>query len=386
MSSDTGDVVSSVGVDEDWTVVNVRHSPKPPVEPLVLGSNFPESTPDWNSLAVIHRNTLPPRSSFFLYPTPEDAESRDISRSKTQLLSGRWRFNWSKSPFDEPIDFHTSDYDALRWDTIEVPCMWQLQGYGTPQYVNLTYPFPVNPPHVPLDDNECGRYVTRFYVGEDAEDHQLRLRFEGVDSSFTCWLNDKEVGYSQGSRNPSEFDVTEHIVIGGNNVLYVEVYQRCTGSYLEDQDCWRLSGIFRDVYLHKFPKCHFEDVHVQTILDDEYRDAKLHVRIQVNSQAEVTLRLVDAEGNRIAERTREGDGTIEFEVGVRNPSKWTAETPYLYDLTLSMDGCALTEKVGFRRIGHRGCLLRQRKASKVPWCQSARAPPRYRPNAEPCLD
>ena len=203
---------------------------------------FPASTPDWNNLKVIHRNTLPPRSHFFLYGNGEDALSRDVLRAKSQRLSGQWRFHLSPSPFQGPIEFHRQDFESLEksseWSWVSVPGMWQLQGFGKgPQYTNINFPFPVDPPRVPIDENECGRYVTRFSLDDGDRDHQLRLRFEGVDSAFTVWLNGCNVGYSQGSRNPSEFDVTNFVFFDQHNVLSVEVYQRCDGSYIEDQVC-----------------------------------------------------------------------------------------------------------------------------------------------------
>ncbi|KAK4200869.1 family 2 putative glycoside hydrolase [Triangularia verruculosa] len=324
-----------------------------------LGSDHdrvvPPSTPDWNNLKVLHRNTLPPRAHFHLYENTQDALTRDVSVSKAQLLSGTWLFNLAKSPLQGPVDFHNQSpvqlADTSVWVPVDVPGMWQLQGHGKgPQYTNLNFPFPVNPPHVPIDDNECGRYVTQFSLDDQDKGHQLRLRFEGVDAAFTVWVNHQEVGYSQGSRNPSEFDITQFVHFDGSNVLSVEVYQRCDGSYLEDQDQWWLSGIFRDVWLHKFPKTHFEDVQIQTDLDDKYEDATLHVKVKLNSDANVTLGLLDANGVEIANKTKAGEGTIHFDIPVKNPHKWTAETPYLYRLALSMPGCALAERVGFRRI------------------------------------
>ncbi|GAB1315863.1 hypothetical protein MFIFM68171_06073 [Madurella fahalii] len=318
---------------------------------------FPQSTPDWNNLKVIHRNTLPPRAHFFLYENPDDALARRVSRSKSQLLSGEWLFHLSKSPLEGPTDFHQRTLAELaapnRWGsrTITVPGMWQLQGYGRgPHYTNFNYPFPVDPPRVPIDDNECGRYVRTFHLSDQDRGHQLRLRFEGVDSAFTVWVNHREVGYSQGSRNPSEFDITRFVRFEGVNHLHVEVYQRCDGSYIEDQDQWWLSGIFRDVWLHKFPETHFEDIHVHTILDDNYRDATLRVEVTLNRHANVALSLLDGNREVIAKETKAGKGSITFEVNVENPHKWTAETPYLYQLVLSMPGCSLAERVGFRRV------------------------------------
>jgi len=199
----------------------------------------PQTTPDWNNLQVIHRNTLDPRNHFYLYDTEEDALAGDIEKARCQKLSGRaWKFNLSSSPFQGPAGFHEVDFDCSTWDDIQVPGMWQCQGFGKgPQYTNLDFPWPADPPHVPLDDNECGRYVTTFSVDDSWANTQLRLRFEGVDSAFTVWVNGRNIGYSQGARNPSEFDVTDAVRIGADNTLAVEVYQRCDGSYLEDQAC-----------------------------------------------------------------------------------------------------------------------------------------------------
>ncbi|TDZ54969.1 Evolved beta-galactosidase subunit alpha [Colletotrichum trifolii] len=310
----------------------------------------PKKIPDWSNLEVLHRNTLPPRSYFFLYNNEQDALTRDITKSKSLLLSGKWKFHISTSPFLGPRHFYDRDYDVSEWDDIVVPGMWQCQGYGRgPQYTNLNFPWPVDAPNIPYDDNECGRHVTKFHVGEDFAEHQLRLRFEGVDSAFTVWVNGKEVGYSQGARNPSEFDVTDFIDIDAENTLAVEVYQRCDGTYLEDQDQWWLSGIFRDVYLHAFPKFHPEDFFVQTLLDDDYKNATLRVDVTTNRGAYVDMKLLDANGKLIAKGMDLFDRTNKFEVRVEKPNKWTAETPYLYTLVLNFQKCSLVQRVGFRR-------------------------------------
>ncbi|KAH6842957.1 hypothetical protein B0I37DRAFT_207657 [Chaetomium sp. MPI-CAGE-AT-0009] len=334
--------------------------PAPPHVPHLI----PASVPDWNNLKVIHRNTLPPRAHFFLYQNREDALSRNVARSKSQLISGQWLFHLSKSPLDGPVDFHQhtpTDLESKHgWhgQTIRVPGMWQLQGYGKgPHYTNINFPFPVDPPRVPIDDNECGRYATSFQLDSEDEGHQFRLRFEGVDSAFTLWVNHREVGYSQGSRNPSEFDITPFVRCPGTNSLHVEVYQRCDGSYIEDQDQWWLSGIFRDVWLHKFPPTHFEDLRVRTELSDDYKDGTLYVDFKLNCRATVHLALLDADGTEIASQTEEGEGEAADEgiwtkvkiCPLKNVHQWTAETPYLYRLVLSTPGCILAERVGFRQ-------------------------------------
>ncbi|KAK5626076.1 hypothetical protein RRF57_001791 [Xylaria bambusicola] len=314
----------------------------------------PSRLPDWSNLKVIHKNTLPPRSHFHLYNTEEDALLGDVSnKSRAALLSGTWGFHLSPSPFKGPRDFHKPGFDYDGWSLIKVPGMWQCQGFGKgPQYTNVNYPFPVDPPHVPYDDNECGRYVLQFEIPDRLKDGSVwRLRFEGVDAAFTVWVNGREVGYSQGSRNPSEFDVSDFLRLNSENILCVEVYQRCDGSYIEDQDQWWLSGIFRDVWLHSFPSAHFEDFHIQTLLDDDYTDADLVVDIKVNKPSQaVSMKLLDREGQMVISQQQSlHTNTGKFEYRMNNPEKWTAETPYLYTLILHVQDVYIVQKVGFRR-------------------------------------
>lgn len=314
----------------------------------------PDHIPDWSNLEVIHRNTLAPRSGFFLYESEADALSGDITRARSHLLSGLWGFNLTNGPFNGPTDFYDPKFDNSKWPIVRVPGMWQLQGFGKgPQYTNVNYPFPVNPPHVPFDDNECGRYVTKFAVPDRLKPFgvQYRLRFEGVDSAFTVWLNGKKIGYSQGSRNPSEFDVTDALDIDSDeNYLAVEVYQWSDGSYIEDQDQWWLSGIFRDVWLHSFPAVRIEDFHVQTIPHEGTHDAWLKVQIELNHPVnEITIKLLDQEGTMVAGGlTKSETRSINECYSIENPKKWTAETPNLYTLVISIGAVYVTQKVGFR--------------------------------------
>ncbi|PHH93334.1 hypothetical protein CDD83_7119 [Cordyceps sp. RAO-2017] len=323
--------------------------------------SFPGAQPDWSNVKVVHRNQLPPRSHFFLYRDERDALAADVSRAKAQCLSGTWKFHLSQSPFEGPRDFHGPGFEpeaAGDWSDVVVPGMWQLQGHGKgPHYTNVVYPWPVDAPNISFQENECGRYLTTFVPDSSFARHQLRLRFEGVDSSFTVWINGHDVGYSQGSRNPSEFDVTRLVKVGEENRLAVEVYQRCDGSYIEDQDQWWLSGIFRDVYLHAFPDVHPVDVHISTHLDDKYRDAVLRVDVELNKASAVELKLLGGgEENKgvVASESKTIDGCGSFEIRVEDPAKWTAETPNLYALVLNFlegDGCSLAQRVGFRNAG-----------------------------------
>lgn len=313
-----------------------------------------EKKPDWANLKVLHKNTLEPRSDFYLYNTESDALSRDITRAKAHCLSGTWKFHLSDSPFEAPTAFEATSYDSSRWADVQVPGMWQMQGFGKgPHYTNVQFPFYVDPPNPPYVENECGSYVTHFRVPEQLQGHQLRLRFEGVDSGFHVYINGQEVGYSQGARNPSEWDVTSFVKEGQDNVLAVRVYQFTDGSYIEDQDQWWLSGIFRDVFLLGFPKeSRFEDFSVQTLLDDKYEDATLKVTASIYGSGEVTMKLLDASGAEIARQSeRASSGDMKFSIAVKNPHKWTAETPYLYSLVLSLgDNQFVSHRVGFRVV------------------------------------
>lgn len=314
-------------------------------------NTFPADKPDWSNLAVIHRGTLEPRSYFFLYSSEKDALDNDVDNSCSLKLSGAWKFAHANSPFEAPAGFQEVNYDVSRWSDIQVPGIWQLQGWGNPHYTNVNYPIFVDPPNAPFHDNQTGCYVHRFVVPLKLKGSQLRLRFDGVDSAFHVWMNGKAVGYSQGSRNASEFDVTSFVNQDADNILAVQVYQHCDGTYIEDQDQWRFSGIFRDVYLHAFPTSHIQDFHVQTLLDDAYEHANLTVQVDIEGDGEIQLKLTDHSGSIVIESSRNvTTGRTSLKEAVQSPYKWTAETPYLYKLLLTFNGRTIAQNVGFRRI------------------------------------
>ncbi|KAK5951077.1 hypothetical protein OHC33_007830 [Knufia fluminis] len=316
-----------------------------------MSGKFPASKPDWSNIDVIHRGILPPRSYFFLYDNEEDAHTRDIEKSRSIKLSGTWKFAHANSPFEAPSGFEAPDYDVSKWDNIQVPGIWQLQGWGHPHYTNVNYPIFVDPPNVDFNDNQTGCYVRTFTVPKDFANSQHRLRFEGVDSAFHVWVNGKEVGYSQGSRNASEFDVSFLIDLKAENTITVQVYQYCDGTYIEDQDQWRFSGIFRDVYLHSFPTAHIRDFHVQTLLDDDYKDAELKVDVDVSGDGEVEMKLLDAEGKEVVKSSQSPkDSRAAFSHKIEDPLKWSADAPNLYKLVLLFNSKVITQNVGFRRV------------------------------------
>ncbi|KAL4804121.1 glycosyl hydrolases family 2, TIM barrel domain-containing protein [Aspergillus unguis] len=311
-----------------------------------------ESTPnDWENPRIFQRNRLKPRA----YWIPETSVS----------LNGTWEFNYVSAPHLSPsLDTKGEDNDGSKdeeWNTIPVPSHWQLHGYGKPNYTNTVFPFPANPPYVP-SENPTGTYRRTFYVPEAwGDDAQIRLRFDGVDSAYHVFVNGVEVGYAQGSRNPAEFDISTHVKRGEGNEVVVRVYQWCDGSYIEDQDQWWLSGIFRDVTLSAFPSAaRIEDFRVKTILDEEYRDATLEIDVDITATEErdLTMTLLDPFTNnnltKIVKVTE--TGTISFSLPVTNPQKWTAETPFLYTLNIiltppsSTPTQQLSHKVGFRQI------------------------------------
>ncbi|KAI1173397.1 glycoside hydrolase family 2 protein [Nemania sp. FL0916] len=323
----------------------------------------PASPPDWNNLKVLHKGTLPPRANFDIYHSVQDALNYDTSKSSKQSLSGTWKFNLANNPFEGPAGFEDPAFDTSKWDDTPVPSMWQLNGYGKgPHYTNVNFPIPVDPPNAPFTENETGHYVRKFTVNKMLRNSQLRLRFEGVDSAYHVWVNGKEVGYHQGSRNPAEFDITSIVDQAGENTVAVKVYQYCDGTYIEDQDQWRMSGIFRDVYLVAFPsQSRVEDLFIQTKLDENYIDAELKVRVDVTGSCEMQVGLYNPEKQpAIATRSKNTDGgSVDFSFKVKNPEKWTAESPTLYHLVLNLNGTSfISQRVGFRQVEMRDGLIK----------------------------
>jgi beta-galactosidase/beta-glucuronidase len=324
---------------------------------------------DWENPQVVGRNKEPAHAPLVPYPVAEAALAGDRSRSPYfKLLNGDWEFHWSPNPASAPEDFYREDLGT--WDTITVPGNWELQGYGVAIYTNVQYPFPVDDlPRVPHDDNPVGSYRTRFTVPESWDGRQVFLVFEGVDSACYLWVNGELVGYSQDSRLPAEFDVTAY-VRPGENTLAVRVYRWSDGSYLEDQDHWRLSGIHRDVYLVAVPTVHVRDVWLRTELDEDYQDAVLRVSAQIRNYRDqdaggcvVEVELLDTGANlQICKSAKEisvraGDEVaLEFEQAVADPEKWSAEHPSLYTLLVTLKDPAgdvlevQSCRVGFRQV------------------------------------
>lgn len=309
---------------------------------------FPGYKPHWNNLNVLHENTLAPRAHFYSYVSKKWALTFDRGKSEYKLLNGVWKFRHDVSPFEAPDWKNT---DILSWDVVEVPGMWQLQGYGRPLYTNVNYPFHVDPPNVPFL-NETGSYWRQFIVPEPWAGQQIRLRFEGVDSAFHIWINDREVGYSQGSRNASEFDITEHVRLkGAENTIAVRVYEFCDGSYIERQDQWLLSGIFRDVGLFALPSDALVDLKIETQLEDDFSNAALLTTVKVQGKPrDVRVELYRPDGTLLDDAVFKPDGSGKIAVSGTDLQLWSAETPVLYTLLISYAGRVVPQKVGFARI------------------------------------
>lgn len=343
---------------------------------------------DWENHHILNINREPARAAFT--PFSEQEGDRMIS------LDGTWKFNWVKTPEERPVGFYDVNFDDSGWVDFPVPANWEVNGFGTPIYVSAGYPFKINPPYVTgvpketyttfIERNPVGSYRRTFAIPENWDGKQVFLHFGGVQSAFYVWINGEKVGYSQGSMLPSEFRITPYLKKGENNIA-VEVYKYSDGSYLEDQDMWRFGGIHRSIHLYATEDVRIRDFGVRTILDDRYEDAVLQISPSIsvynNNRAEgYTLRaqLYDVDGNEVTNTNLEQDvtpilnldyraavmndrfpqrGARKFfwmETKISNPEKWTAETPNLYKLVLTLnDGEGkiveqVTTKVGFRSI------------------------------------
>jgi len=352
---------------------------------------------DWENEQVLQINREPARATFVSFATVEQALTGDRDQSPyVRSLNGDWRFHWVPRPEERPQGAHARDFDDSQWNEILVPANWEIEGYGTPIYVSAGYPFKIDPPRVTSEPpeaytayherNPVGTYRRKFDLPAEWETRRVFLHFAGVEGAFYVWINGKRVGYSQGSRLPAEFELTQHLQPGINQ-LTVEVYRWSDGSYLEDQDMWRLSGIHREVYLYSTPAIRIADFAVRTVFGKDYRDASLQIKPKLSAADElsgegwsVSAQLYDSNDRPLLHELLSTDaeeminrqhragilndrtpqrGMPKFawmETTVQNPSQWTAETPHLYTLVLSLhdDSGEIVEavrtKVGFREV------------------------------------
>jgi beta-galactosidase/beta-glucuronidase len=403
-------VVPQVATQQAPTGTSTQQAVQPPGE-----------LPDWENPAVVGRNKEPGHATALPYADAEaalwelgappktallagsaSARAAD-SRRFFQSLNGSWKFHWAGRPADRPVDFYKPDYDVSTWDTIPVPSVWELHGYGIPIYTNVRYPFPANPPYIPHDYNPVGSYRTEFLLPPEWNGRQTFIHFGGVYSAFYLWINGQMVGYSEDSKTPAEFNITKHLH-DGRNVLAAEVYRWSDGSYLEDQDMFRYSGIFREVYLYSTPAVHVRDFFMHPDLDASCKDGMLSVTAKVRNLSgqpaagyQVELSLFDQNGMPVApgssrakarnqQNTTGGvagsglqagtrakpftlasakltqavapgvEAAIDLSAPIAAPRKWSSEDPYLYSALLTLKDRAgkvvevTGANVGFRKI------------------------------------
>ena len=314
---------------------------------------------DWENPRVLQVNVEAPHATITPYQDMETAQTFDRHGSdRFKLLNGNWKFEWKPRPSERPEGFENFNFPDASWETLPVPANWQLYGYGFPLYSNIVYPFPQDAPHIPHDDNPIGLYRKYFEVPESYRGKEVFITFDGVSSAFNLWLNGVKVGYSQGSRTPAEFNITPYLK-PGSNLLAVEVFRWSDGSYLEDQDFWRLSGIYRDVYLTARPQQHIRDFRVVTDLDERYEGARLIVSVDLTNAAagdKVELELKDADGETVLADSRTANAHLLFDLPVSRPRKWSNESPYLYSMLLTLKDATgetlevIPQKVGFREV------------------------------------
>lgn len=322
----------------------------------------------WENQSLVGINRTYGRSLCVPFDTQDEALSLERTQSPYfKLLNGAWMFSYYESPDAVPMDFFEEDYDCCEWDQIVVPSNWQMKGYGYPHYTNVVYPFPVDPPYVP-NENPTGCYIREFEVDESWNGKRIRLMFLGVDSFFNVWINGQLAGMSKGSRLPAEFDITD-IVRTGMNRITVQVLQWSDASYLEDQDMWWLSGIFRDVYITASPmEADIYDIFLHTPLDKKFKDGLFSADVELTGAdingctAEVTV--FDADGNAVCKplaapvKVRKGEqkAVVTVKTTIKDVKPWTAETPYLYSVSVVLKdskGNVITAKAsaaGFRTV------------------------------------
>lgn len=330
-----------------------------------------EGVKEWDTHLINSVNREKPHATLVSFDNIN--QLRTLSRENSpwvQSLNGNWKFKWVERPDLSPEGFEAKDYDISSWSTIPVPGNWERNGYGYPIYVNARYPFPANPPYAPKNYNPVGAYKHKFNVDASwLSDRNVLIHFGSINSAAYLWINGQYVGYSEDTKTPAEWDITQYLV-AGENELALKVFRWSSGSYLECQDFWRMSGIQRDVYLHAVPRTHIRDFFVKAGLDSKYQNGILSVDVEIEdkrenataAQYEIEMSLLDTLGNIVITQNKtitykpENINTLSFEAQIPNPAKWTAETPNLYQLALTLkdnNGKTLQivgSKTGFRSI------------------------------------
>lgn len=363
--------------NQQWTLT--RSNVKVKTELLKTHSNN-----DWENQNVFAINKEDGHATFIPFANMKEMKADPAYRcpwkrtrsSRYLLLNGNWKFNWVKQPEERPKDFYRINYDVSQWNEIPVPSNWEIHGYGTPIYTNITYPFRNNPPFiqgqrgytVEKEPNAVGSYRHEFNLPENWSDKEVFIHFDGVYSAMYLWINGKKVGYSQGANNDARFNITQYVQPGKNQVA-VEVYRWSDGSYLEDQDMFRLSGIHRDVYLVATPKVQLRDIHLTSVLSSRYDKAELHVKSKIRNHGKtikngsVRISLLDETGKNLRQIITETGAlaagkeiVVNSKGGIRDPKLWSAENPYLYTVNIELldeNGKVTettTQQYGFRHI------------------------------------
>lgn len=345
---------------------------------LVTAQEIDFSPDDWENPAIFEKGQVAPHAFFVPFSSAASALKNEPANCENyQLLNGQWKFKWGETPAQVRAGFWQPDYDASSWDNITVPANWQMEGYGYPKFRNIMLSFESDPPNIPDYFNPVGCYKRSIIIPRNWKNKEIILRFEGIKSAAYIWVNGKRVGYNQGGFEPAEFNITSFVKTGKND-LSIQVIRFCDGSYLENQDMWRLSGIYRDVKLYAQPKTYIHDYYLMTDLDENYEDATLNLEVDVQNQdnkatevsIEYTLFSEDGQ-NRVgatppvekvmidAKATKK----VKLSTFVKNPEKWTAETPNLYTLLIQLKDRrgrileAFSQKMGFREIEYKNNIL-----------------------------
>lgn len=319
---------------------------------LGCSAAYAQSFNEWQDPNVNEIKRYPMHASYFAYESQAAAELGEKENSENFLsLNGRWAFNWVEHADQRPTDFWKTDFNDKGWDSMPVPGIWERHGYGDPIYLNSGFPwnkqFKNNPPFVPIQNNHVGSYRREIFVPADWKGKDIIAHFGSVTSNIYLWVNGRFVGYSEDSKLEAEFDLSKYLKPGETNLIAFQTFRWCDGSYLEDQDMYRLSGVGRDCWLYAREKNRIEDIRITPDLDTEYKDGSLDITLSLKGKAKAQLMLVDAEGKVVAEQVVSGN---KARIEVENPLKWTAETPNLYTLYANSGSEVIPIKVGFRKV------------------------------------
>ncbi|MCE9142643.1 DUF4981 domain-containing protein [Bacteroides fragilis] len=318
---------------------------------------------EWKNPEINAVNRAPMHTNYFAYSSSEEAAKADKENSSNFMtLNGIWKFNWVKNADARPTDFYRTDYNDKGWGQMKVPGVWEMNGYGDPIYVNVGYAwrsqYKNNPPYVPIENNHVGSYRKEIIIPAEWSEKEIFAHFGSVTSNMYLWVNGKYVGYSEDSKLEAKFNLTKYLK-PGKNLIAFQVFRWCDGTYLEDQDFFRYSGVGRNCYLYSRNKKYIQDIRVTPDLDSNYTNGTLNVALNLNGSGTVELNLTDPAGKSVATAQVNGNGQKSVVMDVSNPEKWTAETPNLYTLTATLKNGSNTlevipVKVGFRKIELKG--------------------------------